>query len=149
MPTLIKKKGIKSALPTNSIRFISADVWGMSVFKAMPARNAPIMASTPASSARNAAAKTTASTKMYCAAPSPCPCLKNQAPRRGNKASTINTKMANEMTSCIQNCPSRLPEVERTIIASTNNAAVSVIIVPPTATVTASFLVKPMRLIAG
>ncbi len=63
IPTLIKKKGIKIALPTNSIRFISMEVCGINRFKASPAKNAPIMGSTPATCAKKAAKKTTESTK--------------------------------------------------------------------------------------
>ena len=48
----------------NSMRFIKAEEWGMSRFNASPARKAPIIGSTPASSAKKAATKTTVSTKM-------------------------------------------------------------------------------------
>jgi hypothetical protein len=64
MPTLIKKKGINKELPINSIRFIKAEECGISLFRAKPATNAPIIGSTPATSARKAAKKTTESTKM-------------------------------------------------------------------------------------
>ena len=55
IPTLMRKKGMKMAFPTNSTRFINADVCGMSLLRAKPAKKAPIMASIPASSARSAA----------------------------------------------------------------------------------------------
>ena len=64
IPTLIKKKGIKIALPVNSIRFINGEVCGISWFNARPARNAPIIASIPASSANQEARNTIASTKI-------------------------------------------------------------------------------------
>ena len=55
IPTLIRKKGIKIAFPTNSTRFIKDDVRGISLFNANPARKAPIIASIPANSASSAA----------------------------------------------------------------------------------------------
>ena len=55
IPTLIKKKGIKIAFPTNSTLFISDEVCGINLFKAKPAKKAPIIASIPASSANKAA----------------------------------------------------------------------------------------------
>ena len=55
IPTLIRKKGIKIAFPTNSTRFINDEVCGINLFRANPARKAPIIASIPASSARSAA----------------------------------------------------------------------------------------------
>ncbi len=53
MPTLMRKKGMNSALPTNSTRFISVEVRGISWLSANPAKKAPMMASTPATSASN------------------------------------------------------------------------------------------------
>ncbi len=50
--------------PINSMRFINADECGMSLFNAKPATNAPIIGSTPAISAKNAAKNTTARTKI-------------------------------------------------------------------------------------
>ncbi len=52
MPTPIKKKGMKMALPTNSMRFIKGEVPGMRRFMARPARKAPMMGSRPATWAR-------------------------------------------------------------------------------------------------
>ena len=66
IPTPIRKKGIKIAFPTKSIRFIKAEVFGINRFKAKPAKNAPIIASNPAASARKEAKNTKANTKIYC-----------------------------------------------------------------------------------
>ena len=55
IPTLIRKKGIKMAFPTNSTLFINEEVCGINLFKAKPARKAPIIASIPANSANKAA----------------------------------------------------------------------------------------------
>ena len=66
IPTPIRKKGINSAFPTNPILFISGEEWGMKLFNKSPAKNAPMIASMPAASARNDARKTIANTKMYC-----------------------------------------------------------------------------------
>ena len=65
IPTPIKKKGIKIAFPTKSIRFIKAEVFGINRFNANPARKAPIIASKPAASAKKDAKNTKASTKIY------------------------------------------------------------------------------------
>ena len=64
MPTLIRKNGINKELPINSILFINADECGISLLRANPATNAPIIASIPAISAKKAAKNTTARTKM-------------------------------------------------------------------------------------
>ncbi|MNY12387.1 hypothetical protein D3C86_1454660 [compost metagenome] len=58
IPTLIKKKGMKIAFPINSIRFISAEEWGINLFNAKPATNAPIIGSSPAISDKKAAKNT-------------------------------------------------------------------------------------------
>lgn len=73
---------MKIALPTNSTRFISGEVAGISLLSASPARNDPMIASSPASWARKAPRKTIASTKIYCEMLS-CTLLKNQRPIRG------------------------------------------------------------------
>jgi hypothetical protein len=48
----MRKKGMKMALPTNSMRFISGEVRGMSRLRARPERKAPMIGSSPASCAR-------------------------------------------------------------------------------------------------
>ncbi|MPM64869.1 hypothetical protein SDC9_111760 [bioreactor metagenome] len=64
IPTEIKKTGIKSEFPKNSIRFINADECGISRFKASPAAKAPMIGSIPPSSAKKPQKNTTNSTKM-------------------------------------------------------------------------------------
>ncbi|MNY54232.1 hypothetical protein D3C86_1900760 [compost metagenome] len=64
IPTEIKKNGINNEFPINSILFIKADDCGIKGFRAKPATNAPIIGSTPATSAKNAAKKTTDNTKI-------------------------------------------------------------------------------------
>src|SRR5690606_7827370 len=43
IPTLMRKKGIKIALPTNSTRFINEEVRGIKRLSDKPAKNAPII----------------------------------------------------------------------------------------------------------
>lgn len=57
---------MKSALSTNSMRFINGDADGMKRLSTIPAKNAPMIGSSPAGLARNEAENTSASTKMYC-----------------------------------------------------------------------------------
>ncbi len=57
---------MKSALPINSMRFISGDTWGMYRLRMMPAKNAPKMPSSPTRSARAEQRKSMAMTKMNC-----------------------------------------------------------------------------------
>jgi hypothetical protein len=64
MPTLMRKKGMKRALPTNSKRFMSTEDEGIRRLSDKPATKAPMMGSTPATWARKAAKNTAASTKM-------------------------------------------------------------------------------------
>src|SRR5690606_2086975 len=64
IPTDIRKKGIKIALPINSILFIKAEECGISLFKANPAANAPMIGSSPAISAIKAEKNTTVKTKI-------------------------------------------------------------------------------------
>ena len=52
MPTPIRKKGMKMAFPTNSIRFIRGEVRGIWRLRANPERNAPMIGSSPAMCAR-------------------------------------------------------------------------------------------------
>ncbi|MNG36214.1 hypothetical protein D3C87_1443300 [compost metagenome] len=55
---------MNNEFPINSIRFINADDCGIRGFNAKPATKAPIIGSTPATSAKNAAKKTTERTKI-------------------------------------------------------------------------------------
>ena len=139
---------MKIALPTNSTRFISGEVAGISLLSASPARNDPMIASSPASWARKAPRKTIASTKIYCGMLS-CTLLKNQRPIRGNPNRTKSVKAVIDSPNRTQNMSSALPVESATTIVSTNSASVSVIIVPPTVMQTALFLLIPSLLIMG
>ena len=79
IPTPIRKNGINKDVPTNSILFMSGEVWGISLFSNIPATNAPIIGSNPASSAKKAQAKTIVSTKIKCEFFSDSNTLKNHA----------------------------------------------------------------------
>ena len=148
MPTPIRKKGMKMAFPTNSTRFIKADVRGMSLFMDSPDRNAPIIGSIPASSARNAPVNTITRTKIYCETLS-LKRLKNQRPMIGNNPNTMDPKIRREIRILIQKEGPTVPLDISTITVSTSNARVSVIIVPPMVMVTARFLVTPNLLRIG
>jgi len=66
IPTPMRKNGMKIAFPTKSMRFIKGDVRGISLFRARPARNAPMIASMPANFDITPPRNTSTSTKMYC-----------------------------------------------------------------------------------
>ena len=136
------------ALPTNSTRFISGELCGISLFSANPARKEPIIASIPANCARKAPKKTIESTKIYCEILS-CTLLKNQRPIKGNTSSTNKAKTTTEIPRRIQKASSALPVAMPTMIVSTSKASVSVIIVPPTVILTALFLLIPSLLMIG
>jgi hypothetical protein len=70
IPTLIRKNGINNVLPTNSILFINAELFGIKRLNANPDKKAPIIGSIPANSAKKAEANTNASTKIYFVLPS-------------------------------------------------------------------------------
>ena len=148
MPTLNKKKGMKIALPTNSTRFMSGDVEGISRLRVNPTKNAPMMASRPAACARNAPRKTIASTKIYWEMLS-CTRLKNQRAMKGNPSNTMSVNRMTESPSRTQNMSSALPVANATTTVSTSSASVSVIIVPPTVMLTALFRLIPKRLMIG
>ena len=135
IPTLMRKKGMKMALPTKSMRFISGEVRGMSRPMARPARKAPMMGSRPAASAAKAPRKTIISTKMYCAMLS-LQCLKNQRPMSGKSSVMPAMQATTEPLSRYQKAWSTLPVERPTMTVSTSRASVSVIIVPPTAMTT-------------
>src|SRR5690606_41142433 len=140
IPTLIKKNGMNMALPTNSIRFINDEVCGINLFNANPARNAPIMASTPANSAKSDAKYIMTKTKIYCEILSST-FLKNQRPMIGKISKTTNPKTTTDPPNFNQNsCPTSPCDMPTTA-AKTNNAKISVIMVPPTVTLTDLFLV--------
>src|SRR5690606_15116439 len=149
MPTLMRKKGMNNAFPTNSILFIRGEVRGTSVLSANPAINAPMMGSIPATSAKKLAKNTMPNTRMYWETFSPSSLLKNHLTLIGNSQNTITEKMMMETSNLIQNLISKLPSTDPVITAKINKTAVSVMIVPPTTTVTASFLIRPSLLAMG
>ena len=148
MPTPIRKKGMKRALPTNSMRFISGEVAGMSRFMASPARKAPMIGSSPAASARKAPRKTITSTNTYCDTLS-LHRLKNQRPMSGKRRRIAAMQTATEMPSRYQKALSALPVEKPTTTVSTERAMMSVMIVPPTAIVTALSRAMPSLLTMG
>ena len=148
MPTLIRKNGMKMAFPTNSMRFISDDVEGISLLSDRPVRKAPMMPSIPASSASTAPRKTRARTKMYCETLS-FTRLKNHRVMTGNRKMTMQPNRRMETPSWAQKWGSTSPVAIPTMMASTRSESVSVMMVPPTATVTALFFVIPYLLIMG
>ena len=143
-----KKKGIKTALPTNSTLFINAEVLGINLFSESPAKKAPIIASIPANSAKKAPKNTIAKTKMYWEILSST-FLKNHRVIIGKKNIINKPKLTIEIVRRNQNDELTSPVVIPTITAKTSNAKISVIIVPPIATITAMFLVTPSLLIIG
>ena len=148
MPTPIRKKGMKTALPTNSMRFIRGEVRGMSRFMARPARKAPMMGSRPAACARKAPKKTMTSTKTYCETLS-LHRLKNQRPMIGKSSRMAAMQPATDAPSRYQKVPSASPVERPTITVSTVSASMSVTIVPPTAMFTALSRVMPSLLTMG
>ena len=139
---------MKMALPTNSMRFISGDVLGMSRLSARPERNAPMIGSSPASWARKAPRKTIASTKMYCETLS-LHSLKNQWAMIGKSTTMMRMQTSTEMPSLHQNVSSMLPVAIPTITVSSSRASVSVMTVPPTAIVTALSRAMPSLFTIG
>ena len=148
IPTPIRKNGINKAFPTNSIRFISADVFGIRRFNANPAKNAPIMASNPAASAKKEAKKTSPRTNINCPTRSSYR-LKYQRPTKGNPQSTIKANTIVETPNWIQNPWVNSPVDIPTITANTNKASRQVITVPPIVTLIARFFVIPYLLTIG
>ena len=139
---------MKMALPTNSTRFISGDVRGMSRLRAMPERNAPMIGSRPANWAKKAPRKTIARTKMYCETLS-LTCLKNQWASSGKRKTMMAMQSETEPASRHQNMSSTLPVAMPTITVSSSRASVSVMTVPPTAIVTALSRAMPSLLTMG
>ena len=145
IPTEIKNKGINKAFPTKLTRFIKTEECGINRFKPKPAINAPIIGSTFANSAMTAEAKTTSNAKMNCDVPSDSTFLKNQRAMRGKMPMTTMRKKANEML-IFKATSSQVPPFAVAVMKdNSKSAAVSVMIVPPTVIVTASFFVTPKR----
>src|SRR5690606_30386824 len=134
--------------PTNSILFINGDVWGISLLSDNPAKKAPIIASIPAASAKNAPKNTKPKTKIYWDTLSSY-FLKNQRPKSGKTRPTISAKIRTDTPSLIQKALVISPVDIPAITASTNKASVSVIMVPPTVILTALFFVIPSLLMMG
>ena len=139
---------MKMALPTNSMRFMSGEVRGISRFMARPARNAPMMGSSPAASARNAPRKTIASTKMYWETLS-LHRLKNQRPISGKSTTITAMQSTTDPASRYQNHSSALSVAMPTTTVSTSSARMSVTMVPPTAITTALSRAMPSLLTSG
>ena len=148
MPIPIRKNGIKSAFPTNSIRFIKADVFGTSLFKAKPAIKAPIMASIPAVTAINDAIKTMAKIKIYCETLSLYRFI-NHLEIFGYRNKRMKPNIKTEMLNCIQKSFFNSPLTMPVIMARTNNERVTVTMVPPIVMLTARFFVIPNLLTMG
>ena len=66
IPTPMRKKGMKIALPTKSMRRMRGDEWGMSLLSTSPVMKAPRIPSMPASFISPAPRNSSIITKMYC-----------------------------------------------------------------------------------
>ncbi len=148
MPTPIRKNGMNKAFPTNSIRFIRGEVFGIRRLSASPARNAPTMPSIPTTWAKKAPRKTMPRTKIYCETLS-SKRLKNHRPITGKTNIMNKTNAEIDALSPNQNVCEISPVSNRTITARTNRASTVVINVPPILIVTALFLVIPNLLTIG
>ena len=140
---------MKSELPMKSIRFINTELWGINRFKTNPATKAPIICSTPATSAKKAEKKTTDSTKIYWEDFSLSNFFKNHRVIRGTTINIMIEKKANEVSRRTQNVTSNCPLDALEIIAKIIKTAVSVRMVPPTVIATELCLDKPNLLIMG
>ena len=123
-------------------------MWGINLLSDNPTRNAPIIASIPAASAKKAPRNTIANTKMYCEILS-SKRLKNHRPIIGKRKTMISPKNNTDIESRIQNMLFTSPVVMPAIAAKTSNASVSVIIVPPIVMLTALFFATPSLLTIG
>ena len=132
-----------------SIRFINTELCGIKRFKTNPATKAPIMCSTPATSAKKAEKKTTDSTKIYCDDFSLSNFFKNHRVIRGTTINIMIEKKAKEVSNRTQNVTSNCPLDALDIMAKIINTAVSVKIVPPTVIATELCLERPNLLIIG
>ena len=143
------KNGMKSVLPMKAILFIRADVLGIILLTARPARNAPMIGSKPPSCAKNDDMNMMASTRMKCAPFSFSKRRKNSFSTQGNSLKIVRNstmpdssmRKANPQPTCPELCPSRS--------ARSMSAAVSVIIVPPTVTATDTSFTTSILLAIG
>ena len=145
IPTLIRKIGMNKLFPIKEMRFISAEVGGMRLLRANPARKAPIIGSIPAALAKRPEMKSIESTKIYWDPLSPSRFLKNQRLILGTPHSIRKENTDIESIILIQKKAVNEPPVAAEIKASNMSTAVSVIIVPPIVMVTASERVIPNR----
>ena len=136
-------------MPIKSIRFIKIELEGIKRFNTNPATNAPMMPSTPATSARKAEKNKTDNTKIYCEVFSLSNLLKNHFAIRGIKRNMIAEKIESEVIKVSQKPKSKFPFSALVIIAKIINTAVSVNIVPPTVIATEECFDKPYLLIIG
>src|SRR5690606_1832693 len=90
IPTESRKKAMKSALPRKLTRFINVEDSGIRRLSKRPARKAPMMASTPATTAPYEQTKRAAITKTYSAVASGSTLEKNQRPSLGSPKKTTN-----------------------------------------------------------
>ena len=132
-----------------SMRFIRVEWCGMSLLSTKPATKAPMMCSTPATSAKKAAKNTTDKTKIYWDVFSLSSLLKNHLAILGITKNMINENMRSDVSKRIQKLKSNCPLVALEMMASMMSTAVSVRIVPPTVMATAGCLVRPNLLTIG
>ena len=141
--------GMNKLFPIKEMRFISAEVGGMRLLSAKPARNAPIIGSIPAALAKRPEMKRIESTKMYWDPLSPSRFLKNHLLILGTPHNIRKENADIDSIILIQKKTVKEPPVAAEIKASKMSTAVSVIIVPPIVMVTASERVIPKRLAIG
>ena len=149
IPTEIKKKGMKSELPVNSMRFMSCEFVGINLFSDNPTANAPIIGSKPANSAKKALKKSIDKTKTKWLIFSPSNFLKNHLVIFGITDRTIIKKITKEISNLKVNEVSRFPAADAVMTAKRISTAVSVKMVPPTVIATGSILESPIRFTIG
>ena len=140
---------IKKLFPIKEILFMRAEVGGITLLSANPARKAPIIGSMPAARDKSPEIKSIAKTKMYWEPLSPSRFLKNQILSFGTPQSIRNENAAIESVIRIQKIAEIEPSEAAEIKAKSTNTAVSVMIVPPMETVAASLRVIPSLLAIG
>src|SRR5690554_3938765 len=149
IPTEMRKRGMKSALPKNSILFINADECGINLFSANPAAKAPMIGSIPPSSTRNPEANTTNNTKIKVEYFSGAALLKNHLAKRGTTTKIITEKTINDNSNLAKKAGLTPPSLLDKMIAKIISTAVSVKIVPPTVIATVWLRAMPILLTMG
>ena len=137
------------ASPTNRSRVISGLCLGMSWFRAMPARNAPMMGASPASDAVQAEKKTAASRNANAASSSRRTRRKKARATLGSSHSTAAAHTRSFSMNVSQNAASASPLETPWTTASTKSESRSVTSVAPVATTTALFFEIPSRPASG